>query len=514
MPRRVAAIALLLCTAAAAIGPIRSYDFFWHLATGRWILEHRALPLYDPFALASARVPWINGEWLWQVILAIESLVGFRGISWLNAIFVGVMFTIAWWFASRDSDRGAALLLTTIAFAGAAGRLGIRPAEAAALLIIIAVALLASRLPPPRLAIAYALLTIVWINTHPSALLAPILAATTLLIDFRRWVVVASSAVALLINPFGWRAIAAPFALTTLIARGSFVNAEWLPSLPATFPLLYLTIAAAVVAFWIDKQKREHLWRFLIFALLAVLAIAHVRDQGLYFAAFPLVFVPLSLPRRTSVIAAGLAIVPLIWIAVVTSHMTGIDPEYFPVRAVAQLQRMQLRGNIYNADRFGGYLEWTFYPQRRVVTDGRNELFANFIAEDTRAHADSRAWNALLREYAIDIAVDKYDPRPVRVLDVSTGRQQLLPLSVVRYRRDQWALVAFDDAAMIFARRAAFPPAIIARYEYRFLIPDAPQVHYANAAILREASAEVQRARREIGEENVVRKLEAELAAN
>jgi hypothetical protein len=121
----------------------------------------------------------------------------------------------------------------------------------------------------------------VWINTHPSALLAPVLAAATLLIDLRRWMVAAASAVALLINPFGWRAITAPFELTKLVGSGEFVNAEWLPSSPALFPLLYITSAAVVVLFLISPDGRQHLWR-------AAIRPAHrsrdqhLRNQSLY----------------------------------------------------------------------------------------------------------------------------------------------------------------------------------------------------------------------------------------
>src|SRR5438093_2957335 len=133
MAKRLAAIALLLVVAGAAVGPIRSYDFFWHIATGRWIVEHRSLPTYDPFTLASAHNPWINGEWLYEIgMYGVEALSGLRGVSRINGLFVGAIFTIAFWFASRHSDLGVALLLSSIAFAGAADRLGIRPAAAAA----------------------------------------------------------------------------------------------------------------------------------------------------------------------------------------------------------------------------------------------------------------------------------------------------------------------------------------------------------------------------------------------
>jgi uncharacterized membrane protein (UPF0136 family) len=509
MARRVAAIALLLVVAGAAVGPIRSYDFFWHLTTGRWILEHRALPVFDPFTLAAAHVPWINGEWLYQIALdAVASLAGLNAISWLNGLFVGAIFAIAFWFGSRDSDWGVALLLSATAFLGASDRLGIRPAAAAALLVVCALALLGSKLTVTRLAVAYAFLTVIWINTHPSALLAPILAAATLLIDIRRAMVVAASSVALLINPFGWRAIVAPLELTQLVKSGEFVNAEWLPSSPALFPLLYITATAVVVAF-LFAEKRGNAWRMVVFAILVALAIQHVRNQGLYFAGLPLFFprVP-QLPKKITAAAALLAIFPIAWVYAHSDRTIGVDSERFPVRAVARLQASNLRGNIYNVDQFGGYLEWVFYPQRRVLTDGRNELFRGFIAEDARAHQDSRAWHALLQKYRIDLAVDEYQSERTEVVDMATGERRYMPASLVRYRRRDWALIAFDDAAMIFARRAGFPPDTIARLEYHYLVPDDPHIGYVNEEIKKAARMEVERARREIGDINVVRELE------
>ena len=508
MPRRVATIAIFVLVALAAVAPIRSYDFFWHLATGRWIVEHRALPAYDPFALASAHTHWINGEWLYEVVLyAADAAGGLRGMSWLNAIFVGALFAFAYWASSRRRDFGVALLAAATAFAGAAPLLGVRPAAAAALLIVVALALLDSELSIGTVSIAYALITALWINTHPSALLAPLLAATTLITSLRRWPIVFASCAALLVNPFGWRAIAAPLRLEQLVGSGEFVNAEWLPSTLELFPLLYASMAALALLYVFFRPLRGDVWRMVIFGGLAILAARHVRNQGLYFAAYPLLLPRLPPSKRWSLIAAAAAIVPITAAFYRGDHRAGVDDERFPVRAVARLKATALLGNMYNVDQFGGYLEWAFYPARRVLTDGRNELFRDFIALDAQARRDSRVWHALLKQYAIDIAVDEYQSDRIEVFDVASQTRRYLPASLVRYRRRDWALIAFDDAAMVFARRAAFPPALIERLEYRYLVPDDPAIGYVNDAIRAGARAEVERARKDVGDLRVVREL-------
>ena len=532
--KRIAAAAFFVLAAIAAVAPIRSYDYFWHLITGRWIVEHHAIPQFDPLAIASAHVPWINGEWLYEIVLyALHGLGGNAGISILSAMLAAAIFAIGILITTQDA--GVALLIAGVAFAGASDRLGVRPAAAAALLIVIAIGLLGSKLRIVPLTITYALLTIVWINVHPSALLAPVLALISILqvavvektrqraagatagelpalrsSALRAVVVSAASAIALLVNPYGWNAILAPLRLTSEIHSGAFVNAEWLPSTFDFFPLLYVTIGAFLLLFLGTKEKRANAWRFVIFALLAALAIRYVRNQGLYFAALPLLVPPIgNFSRRVSNAIAACALIPLAWVFQHDVHRPGIDDERFPARAVAALRSYNLPGNIYNVDQFGGLIEWTFYPERRALTDGRNELFRDFIEADAVAHRDSRAWHAMIAKYGLVLAVDEYQHEKIEVLDVASGERRALPASLVRYRRRDWALIAFDDAAMVFARRDAFPAARLDTIEYRFLVPDDPGITYANAQFRDAARKEIVRARAQFGDIRVVRALES-----
>jgi hypothetical protein len=519
MTKRIAAAAFFVLAAAAAVAPIRSYDYFWHLTTGRWIVEHQAIPRFDPLTLASAHVPWINGEWLYEIVLyVLHGIGGDAGISILSAVLAAAIFAIAILVTSQDA--GVALLIAGVAFADASDRLGVRPAAAAALLIVIAIGLLGSRLRLLPLTIAYAFLTMIWINVHPSALLAPVLALICILqtprsSPLRALILAAASAIALLINPYGWNAILSPLRLTSEIHSGAFVNAEWQPSTFAFFPLLYVTIGAVTLLFLGTREKRANAWRFLIFALLAALAIRYVRNQGLYCAALPLLVPPIgNFSRRVSNLIAACALIPLAWVYQHDVHRPRVDDERFPTRAVAVLKSYNLPGNIYNVDQFGGLIEWTFYPERRALTDGRNELFREFIAADAAARRDSRAWHAMIAKYGLVLAVDEYQSEKIEVLDVASGERQALPASLVRYRRRDWALIAFDDAAMVFARRDAFPASRLDAIEYRFLVPDDPGIAYKNSEFRDLARKEIARAKAQFGDIRVVRELEAGAAGN
>jgi hypothetical protein len=163
-------------------------------------------------------------------------------------------------------------------------------------------------------------------------------------------------------------------------------------------------------------------------------------------------------------IAYATAAAAIVLVAVTTDHRFGVAPERFPMEAVAQLKASGLRGNIYNPDQFGGFVIWSFYPERRALTDGRNELYRTYIPEYARARGDERAWRALLKKYAIDLAVDEHRA-PLPVLDAATGQRRELPASLVYWPEKEWAMIAADEAGMAFARRAAFAPDVIARWE-------------------------------------------------
>ena len=429
MRRRYLPCLFFAAIAAASFGAIRSYDFFWQLATGRWIVEHRALPLTDPFALASDKFEWIDGEWLYEVVLyAAHQAVGLSGLSFVRGGLIAAIFALAFVFARRNWDEKTALFVTAFALAGAIQLLDLRPSVVAALLVVLMLG--------ARTWWAKTLITIVWINVHPSALLAPVVGRNPLL------------ALALLVNPHGYKAILEPLRLASFVTGGTFVNAEWVPSSPAQFPFFYFAIVLAAGLHVLDKKDRDW-WRIALLAMFALLAVRSVRNQPLFFAAMPLL---VPLPPLRPIIAYVTATLAVLVAAISVDHRLGVPPERFPIAAVRTIGNA--KGNIYNADQFGGYLIWTFYPERRVLTDGRNELYRSFIPEWQTAREDQRKWRALLKKYDIRIAVEEYRA-PLRVTDAATGRVREMPAHLAYWPKNEWKMIGRDEAAMVFVSSRA-----------------------------------------------------------
>ena len=482
---------LFLLLAIASLGAIRSYDYPWHLASGRWITEHNALPKTDPFTVGSDAEEWHNGEWLFQVAAyRIVDAFGHEGIVVSRALLVATIFIIGFVVARRHVDPSLAFFLTAICWYGARERLDARPATLAALFVAIAIALLLSWNGTARARLVlYAILTVVWINTHPSAILAPALAAicTAGFLTaggerqkerLKDGIALASvSAGALLLNPHGIEGILAPVRLIRLIGEGHFVNAEWLPSMPGLFPLLYITMLAGAILFVTRPKDRGHMAHAFLFVLLSWMAARYVRNQGLYFASYPLLMAPLlatTIRRSVRIALAACAALLLISVAVAARISPPLDPGIYPLRAVAELKKLGLAGNIYNPDQFGGYISWTFYPERRALIDGRNELHDTVMREYGAARLDGRMWEALIRKYDLTLAVDEYHRESMNTVDAVTGETRSVPASLIYFPRNRWALIAFDDVAMVFARRDSHPPELLEKIELRHLVPDDP----------------------------------------
>ncbi|HET9888783.1 MAG TPA: hypothetical protein VFR10_14835, partial [bacterium] len=67
---RMPALCVALLAAAIALHPLASEDVFWHLASGRWILQHRTVPRNDVLTYSLSDHSWTNLQWLTDVGMA------------------------------------------------------------------------------------------------------------------------------------------------------------------------------------------------------------------------------------------------------------------------------------------------------------------------------------------------------------------------------------------------------------------------------------------------------------
>ena len=75
-PERILPALVVLLTGAFALRRLDNTDTWFHLAAGRWIVAHGAIPAHDTLSWTVRDHPWINVQWLFDVLIYILYKVG------------------------------------------------------------------------------------------------------------------------------------------------------------------------------------------------------------------------------------------------------------------------------------------------------------------------------------------------------------------------------------------------------------------------------------------------------
>lgn len=479
MPSRGLGLLLAVLAGVLCLGllspEIRDSDFWWHLRTGRYIVETRALPVPDPFAYTTATAPPaypgedavrrfnLTHEWLAQALFyAAYRAAGFPGVVVLRALllaaFCGLAGLVAW-RRSGVPDRGwmAGLLAAATAVPFALDR----PQLFTYLFLALAVVILESRrrlwlLPP---------LFLIWANCHGGFFLGWVVLAAycagVLAARLRHgppaeeralWLWSAAAVVASGVNPNGFRAVE-----VVLLYRSSAMQSyllEWArPSLWPP-PLFALLLAAAVgVMAWMRRTVRISDW--LLAAAFAAAAFTAERNT-IFIGFFAPVFLASYLPWKRALPAlAGWAAAVALAAGIVWGTGAG---DFFALRAAEWrypagaadfLESHHVTDRMFNTYEYGGYLMWRLWPSERVFIDGRalSERVFDDYARILYNHDASGGKNAaqLLDQYGVNVIV-------MNTFEYATGTVYLLAPAIATTTQTEWKLVYRDAQALVWMR--------------------------------------------------------------
>ncbi|HZY90572.1 MAG TPA: hypothetical protein VFE78_37465, partial [Gemmataceae bacterium] len=109
--------------------PIMDPDVWWHLRTGQWVAEHRAVPQNDPFTAYGQDRPWVAYSWLYEVgVYGLYAWLGLAGvIAYRVALALAVVAAAHHLIARREPRFLRATLLTGLAVLALAMLLNERP---------------------------------------------------------------------------------------------------------------------------------------------------------------------------------------------------------------------------------------------------------------------------------------------------------------------------------------------------------------------------------------------------
>jgi len=446
----------------------RDGDVSWHIAAGRWILEHRSLPRTDPFSFTMAGQPWLAIEWAAEIVYAAAyAAAGYAGLAAIVALalmaLAGVLFAHV-----RPSVGPVGLLLTLAAFYLVFVPFVMARPHLLALPILAlwTAALLRARdkgFGPP---FALLPLMVVWANLHGSFVFGFVVAAAVALdvLNGARWDrrVVArwlgfgvAGVAASMLTPYGLAGFLHPFSISTMENLPAI--GEWRASSPEVTPLFYAVLLAGLAGLMV---RRPGFTAGELVLLLFTLALAfwHVRHQAVFIILAVLLAAPrlgrataqaaplFASPRERRLALAATAAAAVAILAVRASiPLVPEEGKGQPASLIAAIPPALRAQPVFNEYSFGGPL---ILAGVRPYIDGRADMYGDdFLDRYIRiTNGNFTEFDAVARQYGIAWTMVPPQSLLARELD----------------RRTDWKRVYADKIGAIHVRigaqRAAEPP--------------------------------------------------------
>jgi hypothetical protein len=452
-------------------------DVMLHIVTGRWIIEHRAVPHVDFLSHTLTGAPWVAHEWLGEVVTALfYDALGWHGLAAMAALGLAAAVAILARALLRYYRPAQTIIITVAAWFVITPHWLARPHILALPLLVLWMALLVEarqekRAPP----LAAALLMIPWVNVHGTFLVGIGFAGLFTV----EAVLTASGQDARLAAAKQW-AVFTLAAMAASLVTPNFLDAYLLP-----LHLLDMKFALSVLQEWksIDFQKLSTLeiWlvlflgialftgirlspaRALMVLLLFAMSLQHARNADLLAFIVPLIAGPeagpqLARPAGRDVVARagdwldrlaqpatlrGMAlagVIALVGEAIAFAVPFSLENRFMPIAAVKAAQEAGLSGPVLNEYDFGDYL---MFQGIKTFIDGRADMYGDPFLERyykaTRGVSDQLP--ALLAEYHIAWTIFPKDSQAVIQLD----------------RMPDWQRFYADDMAVVHRRVDAAP---------------------------------------------------------
>jgi tetratricopeptide (TPR) repeat protein len=466
---------LLILLFVSQINTIADIDLWWGLKTGEHIVENLDIPVTDIFSHTLRGEPWIDHEWLSQVLFyLIFSGSGWIGLNILKAIIISLCFLMLFFLASSGFKKTAFslpfLLLSVLAFGY---RSSVRPEIFSYLLLCIFIYTLEKK----KTLYMLPLLQILWVNLHGYFIVGPVLIflylAGGLFSEDRRavkklGVMFLLSVIACFANPYFYKGALYPvnIIIEAFTAQRSLMRSVHELMMPAGmgFSRFFFFWALAILSglTFIINIKKAKLVHIFVFAFSFISAYLAARNIPMFI--FPAMFmagVNLNESGMTGKLSGRNYYAVSILLACGMIYLFISDKYYIftnqygmrktesrfcgilmPDGACDFLENNNIEGPIFNTLDFGPYIGYRFYPEKRIFIDTRTELYKDeFYDRYRRAQNYSSEWKKIEEEYGFDIVLLRH---------VFGGTERLLRRL---HESEDWKLAYYDENSCVFLKK-------------------------------------------------------------
>ena len=476
-------------------------DLWGHIKFGEDLWKAKALPQTDPYSFTAYAQPWINHEWLAELIFYLTYrylgdaglLFGKLGIGLVIVLLLCKVCT----FRKRNPVIYAGVMILAISVMSPGFM--IRAQVFSFLFFTIYLYVLHLYFGKRKnLLFLLPCLMALWVNLHGGflmgwALLSTVIGWKTLAhFVFRnrnkqlgvlwQWFLVTTTA--MLLNPYGYKLLV--FLYSTLSVPRQI--SEWNPVslLDLSYPHLKILGFLFLATLWVKPKQMEG-WEIAGIMITLLATLRHERHMP-FFAIMtaPHLVCRLSImiadiqgrfPRLTLTKAAHNLVAIFLGLLVVYQTYNGarryvmascriiVDPATYPAAAIRFLKHNNIKGNLLLPFDWGEHAIWHLFPVCRVSIDGRfRTVYPESVIRDhlIQDH-DLARWKTLIEKYPSDVVLARQIPFFQKLI------QQGGP----------WIYVYSDPIAIIFLRNSEKNSGAIQRFKAgRFEYPKPPPSIY------------------------------------
>lgn len=422
-------------------------DFFHHINTGEFILSNFAFPFNDIFSFTAYNKSWVAHSWLSGIIFyLIYKLFGSIGISILISIAATLTTLLFFVILQKNNINKSLSFISTFIVANL---ILVRfPPRPEIFIYSLTLSLFLTKKIIPTI-----LIILLWTNLYGASVILGIF-----IIIFQelfeknksiKRILVAS--LAAFITPYTYKSV---FYFWN-IRKISPLQGEWANVFEIIFqsPPIYLIekqfeiiifFIALLLILFLLVINRKYLFQFKYLSFMSLIILG-----GLFAFRYAFLFSIISLMVLTIISKfnknnnlnfkilsfISLIILPInLWI---TPPNFNLEAQPFNQNVIKFITENNLSGNTFNNQHIGSFLTYHLYPQIKIFTDTRDEVFidTDVFFDVINTYSNNRDIDNILKKYPIDIII----------ADFVTGGDIYQKL----FNSSDWSVVFIDENILV-----------------------------------------------------------------